>query len=69
MTACDCLHHAVEIQRRVEPRDWPAALARVPEACRAECETYLREIAQRMRAARAAKQGSHHEQLSDQGVR
>lgn len=48
----DCLMHAVEIQRRVEPRDWPRAIARVPEACRAEVETYLRGIAAHIRAKR-----------------
>ncbi len=48
-----CLHHALEIQTRIPPREWPAALERVPAECREECETYLRSIAQRMRVARA----------------
>lgn len=55
----DCLHHAVRIQRNVPPRDWPAELAKVPVACRPECETYLRGIAARIRAARAIKGNPH----------
>jgi hypothetical protein len=55
MTVRTCLHHAVEIQRHVAPRDWPRALERVPAECRGECEEYLRGIAMRMRAQRAIK--------------
>ena len=51
----DCLHYAVEIERRKAPKDWPAALETVPEYCRDECETYLRGMAARIRAARKAK--------------
>jgi hypothetical protein len=47
-----CLHHAITLQRRSEPRDWPAALQRVPAECRAECEEYLRGIADRLRTLR-----------------
>lgn len=50
-----CLHHAVDIQRRKAPRDWPQALLSVPEKCRAECEQYLRDIAARLRTVRAIK--------------
>ena len=49
-----CLHHALDIQTRIPPREWPAALDRVPAECREECETYLRSIAHRMRVARAS---------------
>ena len=46
---------AVEIVRSVAPREWPAALAYVPEALRPAAEQFLREPAQRMRVAREAK--------------
>ena len=46
--------YGVTIQQREAPRDWPAALERVPEALRPVAEQYLRDIARRMRAAKAA---------------
>ncbi len=51
----DATAYAVEIQRHVAPRDWPAALAYVPEPMREAAETYLRGIAERMRTKRAAR--------------
>lgn len=49
-----CLHHAVAVQRKVAPADWPAALKRIPIECRQECERYLRDMQRRMRSAAAA---------------
>lgn len=46
---------AVTVIQHVAPRDWPAALERVPEALRPAAEQFLRETAQRMRVAREAK--------------
>lgn len=34
MSKPDCLGYAVEIERRREPKDWPAALEQVPAECR-----------------------------------
>lgn len=45
---------AVQIITHEAPRDWPAALDRVPEALRPAAEQFLRETAQRMRVAREA---------------
>ena len=47
--------YAVTIVQHEAPRDWPAALERVPEALRPAAEQFLRETAQRMRVAREAK--------------
>lgn len=58
-TAGGALSWGVAIHRFVEPRDWNKAIARVPESLRADAETYLRGIAQRMRVARATKAGIH----------
>ena len=55
MTVSTCLHHAVAIHRSAKPKDWPRALLSVPEDCRAECETYLRGIAARLRTLRDVK--------------
>lgn len=54
-TAPDALAFALDIQRTREPRQWPAALACVPAECRAECEEYLRGIADRLRTVRSAR--------------
>jgi hypothetical protein len=52
-TATDlALGAAVEIQRRRKPRDWPDALAALPEDQRPVAEAYLRGIAARMRVKR-----------------
>lgn len=48
----DGLSYAVEIERKVEPKGWPAALESVPENVRPEAENYLRGVAARMRAIR-----------------
>lgn len=53
MTASPCVAHCSRIHRYVEPRDWPAALAEVPDECRPFVEDYLRGIAARMRVKRA----------------
>lgn len=51
---------AVLVQQHERPADWPAALERVPEDRRAAAESYLRDIARRMRNARnASRDGSH----------
>lgn len=47
--------YAVTIQQHEAPQDWPAALERVPAELRPAAEQYLRDIARRMRVARAAK--------------
>ncbi len=47
--------HAVAIQRRHAPKDWPEQLDHVPEECREAVETYLRSIARRMRTVRLAR--------------
>lgn len=52
MSTPDCLGYAVEIERRRNPKDWPAALEQVPAECRGEVETYLRGIAARIRVIR-----------------
>lgn len=44
----------VWIQRHIAPKDWPQRLEQVPGEYRESAEKYLREIAARMRAARAA---------------
>ena len=46
---------ASRIHRYVAPRDWPKALAGVPDEHRSEAEQYLRDMAQRMRTLRASK--------------
>lgn len=51
----DCLYRATDIQLRYEPKDWPAAIAREPEAFRAGCTEYLRGIATRTRTVREAR--------------
>lgn len=43
----------LRIERRSEPRDWPAKLAEVPLELRPEAERYLRDRAAIMRAHRA----------------
>lgn len=48
-----CLHHAVEIEMRKQPKDWPAALEQVPVECREECREYLKGIAARIRVIRS----------------
>lgn len=58
MSKPDCLGYAVEIERRRNPKDWPAALEQVPAECRGEVETYLRGIAARIRVVRRLKNGS-----------
>lgn len=55
----DALTWAGTIERNLAPRDWPEALARVPDALRADAEAYLRGIAERLRNARQARTGSH----------
>lgn len=45
----------LKLHRHTEPKDWPAALANVPEEHRAGAEEYLRGIAARMRALREMK--------------
>ena len=54
----DYLDYAVDIERRVAPKDWPEALKGVPEECRAEAEEYLRGIAARIRVVRGLKNGN-----------
>jgi hypothetical protein len=51
-SAANALCYATWIQRRVEPRQWPAALLDVPEQHRHEAETYLRGIAARRRVVK-----------------
>lgn len=46
----DCLFYAAQIQRKYPVAEWRAELAKVPDECKAECETYLQAIADRMRA-------------------
>jgi len=53
-----CLHFAVDIERRREPKDWPEALKGVPAECRDECENYLRGMAARIRVVRGLKNGN-----------
>jgi hypothetical protein len=53
----DGLGWGLRIQRRREPKDWPAALLEVPEQYRAQAEEYLRSIAARMRTLRAMGKG------------
>ena len=45
---------ALRIQRTVPPRDWPAALEKLPDEARGDCDAYLRQVAQLMRMRRAA---------------
>jgi len=52
MTAPDCLGYAVEIERRRPLREWKQAIEEVPAECRAECEKYLRGMAERIRVIR-----------------
>jgi hypothetical protein len=47
--------HAVAIQRRHPPADWPAQLAQLPETYRSDADRYLRSIARRMRTIRLAR--------------
>lgn len=51
-SGANALCFASWIHRRVEPRQWPAALLDVPEQHRHEAETYLRGIATRMRVVK-----------------
>lgn len=51
-SGANALCFASWIHRRVEPRQWPAALLDVPEQHRKEAETYLRGIATRMRVVK-----------------
>ena len=62
MTESDCLGYAVDIERRVAPKDWPEALKEVPAECRSEAEEYLRGIAARIRVVRGIKNADnrHH---------
>lgn len=46
--------YGVTIQQHEAPRDWPAALERVPVDLRPSAERYLRDIAHRMRVSKAA---------------
>lgn len=50
--AADAGAYGVEIHRHAAPRDWPAALAHVPDALREGAESYLRGIAERIRCRR-----------------
>jgi len=45
----DYLDYAVNIQRKYPVSKWRVELEKVPEGCRANCEKYLQEIADRMR--------------------
>lgn len=54
-----CLQHAVDIERRCAPKDWPEALKEVPAECRGEAEEYLRGIAARIRVVRGIKNADH----------
>lgn len=51
-SGANALCFASWIHRRVEPKQWPAALLDVPEHHRHEAETYLRGIAARMRVVK-----------------
>lgn len=51
-TPINGLGWGLKLHRHTEPKDWPAALANVPEEHRADAEEYLRGIAARMRALR-----------------
>jgi hypothetical protein len=51
-SGANALCFASWIHRRVEPRQWTAALLDVPEQHRHEAETYLRGIAARMRVVK-----------------
>jgi len=61
----DCLYLANDIVRRVEPKEWRAALDGVPDRCKAEVETYLRGIAKRIRLIRELKQKAELESKRD----
>lgn len=65
MSKPDCLGYAVEIERRRNPKDWPAALEQVPAECRGEVETYLRGIAARIRVIRGLKHASNNSRSLD----
>lgn len=58
-----CLHLACDIYAGCKPRDWPAAIAEIPDSCahpercphgscRQVAETYLRGMAARLRTIR-----------------
>ena len=64
MNGMDCLGYAVDIERRVAPKDWPEALKGVPAECSAEAEEYLRGIAARIRVVRGLK----NEHRNSQGL-
>lgn len=49
------LSAAIDIQRHVAPRDWPAAIAALPEPERPIADEYLRGIAARTRVVRLAR--------------
>ena len=51
----DALAHAVAIQRRSAPKDWPAQIAALAPEHRAAAESYLRTIAHRIRTVRLAR--------------
>jgi len=48
-------NHAIAIQRRYKPSDWPAQLSQLPEIYRSDVDRYLRSIARRMRTVRLIK--------------
>ena len=50
-----CLHHATDIFRRFEPREWPAQLDRIPPECREECREHLAGLGARLRVIRRLK--------------
>jgi len=48
----------LQISIRVAPRDWPAALERVPVEHRPRAEAYLRGVAARLKARRHAQRSA-----------
>jgi hypothetical protein len=49
------LHLATEIQRKHPPREWAAAIERLPEHAREECRVYLRGMYHRARVVAVIK--------------